>query len=52
MIGTRERIVLVEIGDTWIVVGLVPGQIRTLHTLPKGELKPAVAMASGILRSG
>ena len=40
MIGTRERIVLVEIGDTWIVVGLVPGQIRTLHTLPKGELKP------------
>lgn len=41
MIGTRERIVLVEIDDTWIVVGLVPGQIRTLHTLPKGELKPA-----------
>ncbi|MBK7673905.1 MAG: flagellar biosynthetic protein FliO [Candidatus Accumulibacter sp.] len=40
MVGTRERIVLVEIGDTWIVVGLVPGQIRTLHTLPKGELKP------------
>jgi len=38
MIGPRERIVLVEIGDTWIVVGLVPGQIRTLHTLPKGEL--------------
>ena len=40
MIGPRERIVLVEIDDTWIVVGLVPGQIRTLHTLPKGELKP------------
>ncbi len=41
MIGTRERIVLVEIDDTWIVVGLVPGQIRTLHTLPKGQLPPA-----------
>lgn len=39
MIGTRERIVVVEIGDTWLVVGLVPGQIRTLHTLPKGELQ-------------
>lgn len=38
MVGPRERIVLVEIDDTWIVVGLVPGQIRTLHTLPKGEL--------------
>ena len=39
MIGTRERIVLVEVGETWLVIGLVPGQIRTLHTLPKGELK-------------
>ncbi len=38
MISPRERIVLVEIGDTWVVVGIVPGQIKTLHTLPKGEL--------------
>ncbi len=38
IIGSRERIVLVEVGDTWLVVGLVPGQIRTLHTQPKGEL--------------
>lgn len=34
-IGQRERAVLVEIGDTWLVVGVGPGQIRTLHTLPK-----------------
>ncbi|MCM8596251.1 flagellar biosynthetic protein FliO [Accumulibacter sp.] len=39
MIGPRERIILVEVGDTWIVVGLVPSQIRCLHTLPKGETK-------------
>jgi flagellar protein FliO/FliZ len=38
MLSTRERIVLVEVGDTWIVVGIVPGQIRTLHTLPREEL--------------
>ncbi len=38
MIGTRERIVLVEVGDTWLVVGVGPSQIRTLHTLAKGEL--------------
>ncbi|MFZ4535669.1 flagellar biosynthetic protein FliO [Propionivibrio sp.] len=38
MISTRERIVLVEVGDAWIVIGIVPGQIKTLHTLPKGEL--------------
>ncbi len=35
-LGPRERIVLVEVGDTWLVVGIVPGQIRTLHTLPRG----------------
>lgn len=39
-LGPRERIVLVEVGDTWLVVGIVPGQIRTLHTLPKGEVLP------------
>lgn len=38
MLGTRERIVLVEVGDTWLVVGIAPGQLRTLHTMPKGEL--------------
>lgn len=38
MISARERIVLLEVGDEWIVVGIVPGQIKTLHTLPKGEL--------------
>jgi flagellar protein FliO/FliZ len=38
MISARERIVLIEVGDAWIVVGVVPGQIKTLHTLPKGEL--------------
>jgi flagellar protein FliO/FliZ len=34
-LGPRERIVLVEVGDTWLVIGIVPGQIRTLHQLPK-----------------
>lgn len=37
-IGQRERIVLVEVQDTWLVVGVGPGQIRTLHTLQKQEL--------------
>ena len=35
--GPRERIVLLEVEDTWLVVGIVPGQIRTLHQLPKGS---------------
>lgn len=36
-IGQRERIVLVEVQDTWLVIGVGPGQIRTLHTLQKQE---------------
>lgn len=36
-LGPRERIVLIEVEDTWLVVGMSPGQMRTLHTLPKGE---------------
>jgi len=37
-LGPRERLVLVEVGDNWLVIGIVPGQIRTLHSLPKGTL--------------
>ena len=37
-LSPRERIVLVEVNDSWLVIGIVPGQIRTLHTLPKGTL--------------
>ena len=37
-LGPRERIVLLEIGNEWLVVGIVPGQIRTLHRMDKGML--------------
>ena len=36
-IGQRERVVLIEVDDTWLLVGVGPGQIRTLHTLAKIE---------------
>lgn len=45
-LGPRERIVLVEVGDDWLVVGIVPGQIRTLHRLPKGS-SPGGEQAQG-----
>ena len=43
-LGPRERIVLVEVGEAWLVIGIVPGQIRTLHTLPRGSLPEADAV--------
>ncbi|MGB4674665.1 MAG: flagellar biosynthetic protein FliO [Azovibrio sp.] len=39
-LGPKERIVLLEAGEQWLVIGIVPGQIRTLHTMPRGELPP------------
>lgn len=34
-VGPRERVVLVELGSTWLVVGVAPGNVRALHTLPR-----------------
>jgi len=36
-VGQRERIVVVEVGATWLLVGVAPGQVRTLHTMPRNE---------------
>jgi flagellar protein FliO/FliZ len=44
-VGQRERIVLVEVQDTWLVVGVGPGQIRTLHTLRKPDHQSAESPA-------
>lgn len=35
MVGPRERVVVVEVEDTWLVLGVGGGQVRTLHTLPR-----------------
>lgn len=34
-LGPRERLVLVEIGETWFVLGVAQGNIQTLHSMPK-----------------
>ncbi|WP_297448383.1 flagellar biosynthetic protein FliO [Ferrovum sp.] len=34
-VGQRERVVVVELQDTWVVVGVAPGQVQTLHVLPR-----------------
>ena len=37
-LGPRERIVLVEAGEDLLVIGIVPGQIRTLHRMKKSDV--------------
>lgn len=47
-VGQRERIVLVEVNDTWLVVGVAPGQVSTLHSMPKAVLPaPPAELAPG-----
>lgn len=37
MLGPREKVVVVEVGDTWLLLGVTSSQVRTLHTLNKPE---------------
>ena len=47
-VGQRERIVLVQVGDRQILIGLAPGQIRTLHVLDKSVSIHETKTDSGI----
>ncbi|GAB3285989.1 flagellar biosynthetic protein FliO [Parahaliea aestuarii] len=33
-VGQRERVVLVDVGDTRLVLGVASGQVNTLHSMP------------------
>ena len=54
-LGGKERVAVVEIGDTWLVLGTAPGNVRLLHTMPAGSAavdpaagtQPAAPGASG-----
>ena len=48
-LGGRERIVLVEVGDQWIVVGASPGRINALATVPRqdSDLAPLASTQHG-----
>jgi flagellar protein FliO/FliZ len=37
-LGARERIVLVEVAEQWVMVGVAPGNVRSLATMPRGTL--------------
>ena len=36
-LGGRERIIVVEVGDQWVVVGASPGRVNALATMPRQE---------------
>lgn len=37
MVGPKERLVLVEVGETWLLLGVTTGQVNALHSMPKPQ---------------
>ncbi|MFT4506374.1 flagellar biosynthetic protein FliO [Caballeronia sp. 15711] len=50
-LGNKERVSVVEIGDTWLVLGAAPGNVRLLHAMPAGSVELNGAEA-GVTPSG
>jgi len=42
-LGNKERVTVVEIGGTWLVLGAAPGNVRLLHTMPAGSTESTEA---------
>ena len=36
-VGNRERVLVLEVADQWIVVGVAPGQVTSIANLPRQE---------------
>ncbi len=51
LLGPRERVVIVEVQDTWLVLGVTASQISQLHALPappEVPTPPAPPGAAGV----
>ena len=46
-VGNRERVMVVEVADQWIVIGVAPGQVSTLASMPRQD-QPAAQVAPGV----
>ena len=42
-VGSRERVVVIEVDHTWLLLGVGGGNVRLLHTLPKPDQPPTVS---------
>jgi flagellar protein FliO/FliZ len=49
MVGQRERVVVVEVGGQWLVLGVTGSQVNMLHTLP-AQAQPATTTAQAMPR--
>ena len=45
-VGSRERVVILELGNSWLVLGVAPGQVTTLAEIPRQELPASASSAA------
>lgn len=43
-VGPRERVVILELGSSWLVLGVAPGQVNTLAEIPRQDLPEATSL--------
>ncbi len=51
-LGPRERLVVVEAGERWLLLGVTPGAVNRVGTLPKGALPTGTAGVAGLAAGG
>jgi flagellar protein FliO/FliZ len=47
-VGPRERLVLVEVGETWLIVGVAQGQVNAVHSMARPADAPVPASVSPV----
>lgn len=47
-VGSRERVVVVEVADRWLVLGVAPGQVTQLANLEPGQELPALTQSPAV----
>ena len=46
-VGPRERVVILELGSSWLVLGVSPGQVSTLAEIPRQEVPTSPQTLTG-----
>lgn len=49
-VGARERVVIVEVGNQWLVLGVAPGRVSTLSQMDKPAASTSEAPAGGAVQ--
>ena len=46
-VGARERVVILELGKSWLVLGVAPGRVTTLAEIPRQEVPTTATPRAG-----